>query len=223
MTRHNLQELSLIDAVEEFKPGVLTHIKNGIASLISLDKKYIPDVISYCRDILKSSLNPDEDEFAGKIGLSKQEAINILSTASFLYYILSSGKYTADSFIREMNEAQLLPEERNQDIRVFIEAIIHELPAVKEEMDQFAIASEILPSLQSFLITVDLRLKFNADSISSATPVAIAQVDTDGEGQVVWFQMNAMQVERLILDLQKTLEKMRIADREFKNLTTKTD
>jgi hypothetical protein len=223
MARHNLQELSLIDAVNEFKPGVLTHIKSGIASLLSLDKKYIPDVISCCRDILKSSLNPDEDEFAEKIGLSKQEAINILSTASFLYYILSSGKYTGDLFIKELNEVQLLPEDRNQDIRIFIETIIHELPVVKEEMDQFAIASEILPSLQSFSIAVDLRLKFISDSISSATPVAIAQVDTDGEGQVVWFQMNALQVERLILDLQKTLGKMRIADREFKNLTSKTD
>ena len=74
------------------------------------------------------------------------------------------------------------------------------------------IGSEILPSLSSLDVTVDLRLRLRAGKPDIAVPIAIFHVDTDSYNQEVWFQATKADVERMQKQLKEILERMESAE-----------
>jgi hypothetical protein len=204
-------DVSLSDAVKGLRPPTLSHIRKGVTELGNLDEAILPTVIALARDALKSQINPDEDQVSKDLNLPPEKAIGIISAASFLSFILSSGRYDLQSFVREGLEVKLLNEELASKLQPFITAVLKDQPNVKDELEEFSLASEVLPALTTFDLTVDLRLKFKSNKVVQAVPIAIAHLDTDAEGQIVWFQMTSLQVEKLILDLQRVQEKLKAA------------
>jgi hypothetical protein len=75
------------------------------------------------------------------------------------------------------------------------------------------LANETLPALASFDISVDLRFAFKDDTISHGVAVALIHLDTDANGQEVWFQAGRADVEMMREALETALRQMELADR----------
>jgi len=75
------------------------------------------------------------------------------------------------------------------------------------------LAAQTLPSLDTFDISVDLRLRFKDEQIQDAVSVAVVHLDTDATNRELWFQMTRGDVELVIEKLNSTLKQMDTAEK----------
>jgi hypothetical protein len=74
----------------------------------------------------------------------------------------------------------------------------------KEEL-----GNRTLPSLTNFGFSIDVRVAFDKDrKVTRAVPIAVVSVDTDGENQVLWFQLTRNQAASLALRLRAMVAQM---------------
>lgn len=88
-------------------------------------------------------------------------------------------------------------------------------------MRRAALPAEVFPYFSDIDIAVDLRFAWESDAISDAVPVALLAIDTDAEGERIWFQASKQQMRDIQQGIEKALKQMEAieawADREPKN------
>lgn len=75
-------------------------------------------------------------------------------------------------------------------------------------MRRASLPAQVFPYFSDIDIVVDLRIGFEADIIIDTVPVALITVDTDAEGEKIWFQASKQQMRQLQEEIEKALKRM---------------
>jgi len=75
--------------------------------------------------------------------------------------------------------------------------------ALKEIVENSALANEVAPSFQRLDIAVELRFGFDDSKIAKIVPVAICHLDTDSRDSHCFFQVKKSDIAQLIVQLRK--------------------
>lgn len=151
---------------------------------------------------------------AGKeLGVSFDDARLLFNAAGFLSAISTVFDDADASIIVEtLRTAGIVPADSASDIESFVQFLIKNRSSIAEDYERSALANTVLPTLQRFDTNVDIRLSKSSAKRMRAAPVVVACLDTDAEGQIVWFQMSKGQVKRIMSQLEGVLEQLELAE-----------
>jgi hypothetical protein len=74
------------------------------------------------------------------------------------------------------------------------------------------LAGEVLPSLYTFDVAIDLRVRVENKAIVASVPVAVLHIDTDAEDHEIWVQLTKGDIDNIIRTLTRALEDMQVAE-----------
>jgi hypothetical protein len=138
--------------------------------------------------------------------------LGALFAASMLVVSLLAEGGTPDEFLTASVQTDLMRPEMQPKIRPFLDNIVADRLVVKKALRRASMSSQVLPFLSDVEVVVDLRMAYEDNAVADAVPVAVFHIDTDGNGQEIWFQASKGQIERLKLDIDATLKKMEAAE-----------
>lgn len=212
----------LREALAEFPSGPSRSIRQGFKVLSELSPEETQQILNIAVvNFQKGGGRIEPDAIVKEFQLSESEAQNVLFTVAVVAATLSPRTDTAKDFVEEAQKAKLLDEEHTKRAIDLAEAIVSQRDNVSEAMKYQSLASEVLPSLMSFDLTIDLRIGFEDKQIKRAVPITVVHLDTDAYEQETWFQLTKPQVESIIDKLKTALENMEKADLWSKNLQEK--
>ena len=79
---------------------------------------------------------------------------------------------------------------------------------LRAAVEDASLANTVLPSLVSFDVELDLRLRLEDGKILRGVPVVIVHLDTDCDGQQIWFQLKKTTIASLIESLSGAMNAM---------------
>jgi hypothetical protein len=118
----------------------------------------------------------------------------------------------AEEFIGAAVKAEMIPAESVPKIRPFIDAVVSQRAQIARAIRRATIPSQVLPFVEDVEIVVDLRMAFEEEVVLEAVPVAIVHIDTDADGEEIWFQASKPQLERLRGDIDEAIRRMSAAE-----------
>ncbi len=117
---------------------------------------------------------------------------------------------TPEEFL-EHAAGKLYDEEDKAAARLVAVAIASRRGDLTRFVKETSLADTVLPSLSRTLVEVDLRVRFRGKVLEQTAPVAIVHIDTDIDGAHLWFQVNKIEMRKLIQQLEEAEEKMALA------------
>lgn len=189
------------------------HLRLGFSILAKLPDQQYDNLISILGGNLVSGATKKDDQNASQLGISPQEVNPLLAAAMFASFTLATQEVTAEEFVKEATEADVIRGEDTEAALEFSTAVIKARPALKQALDQSRASAEGLPSLTNFEMTVDIRLGFESNGIAFGLPIILVHIDTDSYEQEIWFQITKGQLERMIEDQQDTLKRVKNAEK----------
>jgi len=170
------------------------------------------DLVSFALSTLSDIPTDRElEDLAKKLGITSKDAPSVLSAVSFVINAISERSESGDEFVSEACKAGVLESADTKNVKRVTELALANREAIKNQIAQEQLASDVLPSLVYFESAIDLRMSFEDRNIAQVTPVAVVHVDTDAADQEVWFQMSLTQAERMVKELEVTCERLRAA------------
>ncbi len=173
------------------------------------------DVLSSASEILTDPLSAlREDDLALKLSIEQEEVRPLVSSLRMITSVLSSSEVTAEELLDFLEKEEVIVDESQKNtVLAVAKEIERNRGALRQGIDKSRLGSEILPSLDEFEITVDIRLGFEKEEVTLAVPVALMHLATDVPHEDIWFQMTKSHVERLVEDLQEILLRMNSAEK----------
>lgn len=163
---------------------------------------------------------PEISALADGFGIGRNDMHAIISAVSLLASALSvrPSQTAFDTFLAQAKNARILTESNTDSIRAFHDALFgrHRL-AVSFSLLRAHSSTNIVPSFQFLATAVDLRVASVEDDRPIITPVVMASLRTDVDGQEQIFQMTPRDVSGLVRQLQKLSENLS----RLKNATTR--
>ncbi|GGX30649.1 hypothetical protein GCM10007242_41690 [Pigmentiphaga litoralis] len=176
----------------------------------------------YAVDAFDSGSLEDKKQVAAELNISKDEVSAVLNAATFLVALVTAfSEMSVDELAAALYAEELIPAE-NSNIRALLQAISQKQGAINDQMDKGQLANSTLPTLQRFLISVDVRLPASEEPLSSAVPVAVAMLDTDLDSSLS-FQMTKKQVQLMMKRLEDALQQFERAEKLIGLASSRSD
>jgi hypothetical protein len=203
---------TIADAIRDIPGRSKDFLRSSLSMLAALDRNKWPTVISLAVDAFESSYAIDEVELAKVIDVSVDDAKYIINAASFIAAMLSAHpEATPQTFVDSLIAVSLLDADRkatNEGVLDFALVVSEKREALTEEFERSTLRNEVLPSLHRFETTIDIRFSVSESGAIRAVPVVLMMIDTDAEGQVIWYQVSKHQLKNMISQLERTLERV---------------
>lgn len=184
--------------------------KKGFKVLAGIGQQHYAEILRAVVLTLESRQPPFED-LAKRLSLSKDDISSLMAAAMITVPLLGNGG-TAEEFTSAAIKVDMLSADLVSEIRPFIQVVVADRSQIGRAIRRAAMPSQVLPFLADVEIVVDLRMAFEDQKISEAVPVAIVHVDTDAEGEEIWFQVSRSQMERLRNDVDAAIKRMELAE-----------
>lgn len=213
--RENEQETQLL--FPDMPDGLKRSIKKGNTILANSSQAIwdaaINDAISFITSPI-SNISSIEGRLTTIIGCSEKDATAVRNAAlSAVHTINDKDGITAHNFVDASIQEGTLADEDADKIRSFYEYALNGKPSIKDMLENDAASDDdSLPTLRSFDISVDLKLKFDRNGISKMLPIATFHIDTESYTQEIWLQISKRQLETLINELNTALDQMKLAE-----------
>src|SRR5437879_708719 len=197
----------------EIPPNIRRYIVEGFKTMARLDTSAMDDLVSFALSTLSDIPTDRElEDLAKKLGITSKDAPSVLSAVSFVINAISERSESGDEFVSEACKAGVLESADTKNVKRVTELALANREAIKNQIAQEQLASDVLPSLAYFESAIDLRMSFEDRShIAQVTPVAVVHIDTDAVDQEIWFQMSLTQAERMVKELEVTCDRLRAA------------
>jgi hypothetical protein len=125
--------------------------------------------------------------------------------------LLSDSSATPEDFVSSAKGILFLPE-YEAAARSVAQAICKHRPEISTTVETAQLAGAVLPSLASFDVAVDLRVKVSDGTVVAGVPVAVTSINTDADGQSLCLQLSVGDLEDVIQKLSDSLEQMKVAE-----------
>jgi hypothetical protein len=193
--------------------SIKTFVSEGFAALAKIPASKREELMQVVLGSIDSGSLVEETEAQTKFGLSSDDSRQMLLAAGLIASTLSRRREdTAEAIVDELEKAGALNVADRPAILSFASQVIEDLPTVKKAVERSQLASVVFPSLSQFQTAVDVRLGFEKNRIAFSVPVVLVHIDTDAQGQEIWFQLTRRQVQKIVEDLQESLKQMSVAD-----------
>jgi hypothetical protein len=143
--------------------------------------------------------------------VSERESEQLAFAYSLLIGLLLETNATADDVVNA-GKGRLFEPAQEVTGKSIVDAIYASREEIKATVDRAQLAGEVLPSLYSLDIAVDMRIRVSEGELKTFVPVAVVHLDTDITGLEVWFQLSRGEVEEMVHKLSRCLEDMKLAE-----------
>jgi hypothetical protein len=188
-------------------------MRKGFSNLPKLSPENSQALVELVLKTLPNRKFQADDDLLSKLGLDPDATASLFTAVAMASLILSNRKEDSEQFTNAAIQARVMNEPDKEHAKAFLEAVIKNRPAFKLALDREQVGQQVLPSISNFETSVEVRLRFNEDQIALAVPVVVIHIDTDSEGQRVWFQLTKSELKQVIEQLQKALRRIEHAER----------
>lgn len=202
----------LVRRLSEYPREPLTYFKNGfsIASRLSEDarKLVLPELL---KNFKRGRRHVGGAALRVVTGLPAREAEQLAAVYSIIIGLLSESAATPADFVAAA-KGILFDAEHEVVATSIADAICAQREEISTAITRAQLAGEVLPSLDTFEVVTDLRIRFAEGQIKTLVPVAIVHVDTDGPEQELWLQLSVGDIEEIVKKLSEALTELKEAD-----------
>jgi hypothetical protein len=153
--------------------------------------------------------------------LPRRDAGRVMTALSFSFALLTQNAVTAAEFV-QAGSGNIFDTACEPTALAIADIVISRRAALDKAMARNQLASAVLPSLDRFDVTVDLRIRFENEKAQEFVPVALAHIDTDADNTEFWFQLSRADIAMLLEKLNKCLREMELGE-ELLNKAISTD
>jgi hypothetical protein len=156
-----------------------------------------------------SSLSELEvDELASILNIDSEQTAVIVSSLTLLLAVISSRKESESEIVDALLSAGLIGPSEKAPLESFIRMVIARRSEVKRTITLSRLAEQTIPSFSGINTSVDLRIGFRKEKVDIVVPVALIHLHTDSDKEKIFFQMQKTDVQRLIREFQRVLDRM---------------
>lgn len=197
---------SAFDAPEDARNS----FREGLGFISGLEEEAHRSLLKWARVPRPGGGFGDRTSLHLETGILPEQAGPIWLAVTMMVSSLRESSVTGEKFIRAGFELGELTEEMIPGLTRFANLIVSHRSELKEASDSAQLQNIVVPTLTHFELALDARVEISGESVTRGVPVALAYIDTDSEGQVVWFQMDEARVVELRDKLSRTLDEIKI-------------
>ncbi|KWI69691.1 hypothetical protein [Burkholderia ubonensis] len=192
-----LSQQQLTDFLKSIPNSAKASIREGFAQLRSVPLGQ--DAVSAMLEAGQlgfSGVPSSMEKLAEKIGVPERAADLMMAAVSMTMYGCAryEGELTADQLATILKDVELLAAEPNEGLLAMFREILAHREQTRREVERNDDARSVLPSLVRFDLNVDVRVAFHKNEVRSFVPIVVGHLNTDSEGQLVWFQITKEQL-----------------------------
>ena len=187
-------------------------LQKGLQAIARLRRDKWEKLVSMALEALVSSYGFDAEQVAEALEIGAPDANIVGNGGTFIVTMI--GAYAdcePEMLVELLVDKQLVSPEDVPKVTEFVKFVADRRGSVEDEAARFELVASVLPTLQRFETSVDLRFSDRSGKPLVA-PVVIAMIDSDAEGQIMWFQMSKTQVRTVLEQLQDSLEEIERAE-----------
>ena len=196
----------MTDLTAAFNPpdAVKRTFHEGLRLIAQLDQQQCDSLLAWALKLRPGGLAGDNSSVVSETGIPIQNAGPVRLALGMMVETLSDTRITVEDFL----DAGLLNSAFTQGDRRGVGRLAKLIVGARAEFQEQSkivqLQNAVLPSLTTFELALDSRIKISNRKVVRSVPVVLAYADTDSEGQVIWFQMD----EGMVLDLRDKLNVM---------------
>jgi hypothetical protein len=202
---------TLRSRIDELPQGFLVRVRAGFRDLTGVERARRSEALTALVDKFAKRATVSNTDLGRRLGVAPPTAAGIIAAVSFVFGAVVDLDVTPGDFV-SLGRGKVFEEGADEAADELAQIVVGSRARLKDQLEESTLAGAVLPSLSSFGIEVDLRLKFSeTDELVRTAPVAVMHVDTDGENQEMWLQLNRADVAALIVQLEIVRKRMDIA------------
>ncbi len=188
---------SLGEIFGEIPAGPRSLMTRGLRIIGSLTNQKIATLSSILTESVDSLGELDTEDASRSLGMTADEAGTVISASSLLIYLTSSRDETSQAIEVELIKAGLLRDADRSAVAELLSHLSNDKENIKKSFDISELASSTLPSFRHLSTSLDLRFRFEQNTIDLTVPVIVASLQTDDGLSNTFFQMKPSDVVRL--------------------------
>ena len=193
----------MTDLTAAFSPpdAVKRTLHEGFKTIAQLDQKQHELLLAWALKMRPGGSPGDTSSIVSEAGIPNENAGPVRLAVGMMVETLSDTRNTVEDFLDAGLEKSAFTQDDSHAIRRLAELIVGAHAKFQENSKIVQLQNAVLPSLTTFELAIDTRNQFSDQKLIRSLPVVLAYLDTDSEGQVIWFQMD----EGVVLDLRDKL------------------
>lgn len=204
---------SIQDALADIPSGPAKYVQRGLGTL----SKFTNDQARQISNLIiegfhKGGGHVEPKTIREEFELSEEDANDLALAMAVMVGVLSARGETAQEFVDAAVDRKFLEAAHSAQVLNVANIFISSRSDINEAIERQTLASEVLPSLQSFDLTIELRLGFENNNIKRIMPIAVVHLDTDTFQQEIWFQLTKFEMKKMIDKLKEGLDQMKLAE-----------
>jgi len=184
--------------------------EKGFVVLAEVGKQHYAELLRAVVVTLESK-KPPLDDLEKSLKMSPSYLSTLFAAAMLTVPLLSQG-INAEEFFASAVKAEIIPQNLVSKIRPFVDTVVAESAQIGRVIRRAALPAQVLPYMSDVEVAVDLRMAFEEEAVLEAVPVAIVHIDTDADGEEIWFQASIQQMRQLKNDVEEAIKRMEAAD-----------
>ncbi|KVC52319.1 hypothetical protein [Burkholderia stagnalis] len=214
-----LSQQQLTDFLKGLPNSAKTSIREGFAQLRSVRQEAFAAMLEAGQHSFAGAPSPLE-KLAERIGVPERAADLMMAAVSMTMYACAryEGDLTVEQLTVILKDVELLTVEPNEALRALLQEILTQRQEVRREVERYDDTRSVLPSVIRFDLNVDVRVSFHKNEVKSFVPVVVGHLNTDSEGQLVWFQITKEQLVSMQETLADTLQQINAVEASLTKL-----
>jgi len=202
---------SLGELFSAMPDGPKTVLKEGFSIVSRLQESTHATLVEQTLAIAGRGGGKVQPDLAKKMGLSTREASSAAAATGTLSALLSGRKEGTDEVIQALVSSGLLATSAVPSIQRLVPLLLENKQNFGQLLKEKYFSTAVLPSFDEFEAVLDIRIGDETE-VGLAVPVAIAFLDTDANGQRLWFQLTKDDVEEMLRKLNSLLGRFKEAE-----------
>ncbi|MGY2808686.1 hypothetical protein [Bradyrhizobium sp. USDA 4506] len=169
--------------LSRYPQQALLFFQAGFSSAASLPEEARRHVLAeMISNFQRGTRRLDSSNLRKITGLSENGADQLATVYSLVIGLLSETTATPDEFIVAAENKVFLEKDRSVAKSIATE-VCNARPKIQETVARTRLAGEVLPSLSTFDLSIDVRVRVENGAIGIAVPVAVVHIDTDADNR----------------------------------------
>lgn len=209
----SLAQETLKHRLEGLSDKIKAHIIMGFHLLSRSDQQNRSNLLQHLLDTTERGDNLDRDRVIEITGLDNHTVSDVLSAIAMVIGMTVDTSISEEDFILFGNN--IVFNDEDKDIaREVVSSVISRRSALNDGMKRSDLANSVLPSFQSLIAEVDLRIRFEGDedTPTGAVAVAVCNLKTDCTDDI-WFQIDIKGVKELIKQFEIIAKQLSSAEK----------
>jgi len=190
----------------------LPYLKHGFAAAAKLSDQAKRSVLDeMIANFQRGTRRLDSDTLSEITELPRRVAEQTGAVYSLVIGLLTDVAASPDEFV-EAGAGLIFFEEDRAAALAMAKAVCDARSEISRTVARTQLAGEVLPSLFTFDVAVDLRVRIENGKVVTSVPVAVLHIDTDADDHEIWLQLSKGDIDAIIKSLTKCLQDMQVAE-----------